>query len=112
MDVGLGGRVGVGTASAKGLGRASALALSAEGTKVVICARGKDAVEEAAAAMPGEVLAPVEDVTDPGAPARLVDATVERFGRLDILVPNAGGPSPGRALDLTDDAIEAAVNAN
>jgi 3-oxoacyl-[acyl-carrier protein] reductase len=37
---------------------------------------------------------------------------VERFGRLDILVANAGGPPPGRALDVTDDEIEAAVNAN
>ena len=42
------------------------------------------------------------DVTDPDEPARLVAATVERFGGLDILVANAGGPPPGRALDLTD----------
>ena len=52
------------------------------------------------------------DVTDPGEPARLVAATVERFGGLDILVANAGGPPPGRALDLTDEAIDAALNAN
>jgi 3-oxoacyl-[acyl-carrier protein] reductase len=51
-------------------------------------------------------------VTDPDAPQRLVDATVERFGRLDILVANAGGPPPGRALDVDDENLAAAVNAN
>jgi 3-oxoacyl-[acyl-carrier protein] reductase len=52
------------------------------------------------------------DVTDPGEPARLVASTVERFGGLDILVANAGGPPPGRAVDLSDEALEAALNAN
>jgi 3-oxoacyl-[acyl-carrier protein] reductase len=52
------------------------------------------------------------DVTDPGEPARLVAATVERFGGLDILVANAGGPSPGRAVDVSDGALVAAINAN
>jgi len=112
MDLGLAGRVALVTASSKGLGRASAQALSEEGAKVAICARGKEALEEAAAAMPGEVLSRVDDVTEPDAPQRLVDATVDRFGRLDVLVANAGGPPPGPALELSDDAIEAAVNAN
>jgi 3-oxoacyl-[acyl-carrier protein] reductase len=58
------------------------------------------------------VLGLVEDVTDPGAPARLVAAAAERFGGPDILVANAGGPPPGRAVDLTDEQIDAAVNAN
>jgi 3-oxoacyl-[acyl-carrier protein] reductase len=59
-----------------------------------------------------EVLAIQDDVTEPEAPARLVQAAVLRFGRLDILVANAGGPPAGRALDVTDAQIEAAVNAN
>jgi len=112
MDLGLAGRVALVTAASKGLGRASAIALSEEGAKVAICARGKEALDDTAAAVPGEVLALVEDVTDPGAPQRLVDAAVERFGRLDVLVANAGGPPPGPALDVTDDAVESAVNAN
>ena len=112
MDLGLARRVALVTAASKGLGRASAIALSEEGAKVAICARGKEALDDTAAAVPGEVLALVEDVTDPGAPQRLVDAAVERFGRLDVLVANAGGPPPGRALDVTDDAVESAVNAN
>ena len=54
----------------------------------------------------------VGDVTDPAEPARLVAAARERFGRLDILVPNAGGPPPAAALEVTDEQIAAAVNAN
>ena len=52
------------------------------------------------------------DVTDPAEPARLVAAAVERFGGLDIVVANAGGPPPGRALDQSDAALESALNAN
>ena len=114
MDLGLAGRVALVTASSKGLGRAAALALAAEGAKVTVCARGEDALratEHELSGM-GDVLALVEDVTDPDAPARLVQAAVERFGRLDVLVANAGGPPPGRALDVDDDAFWAALEAN
>ncbi len=115
MDLGIAGRVALVTASSKGLGRASAVALGGEGCKVVICARGEEALGEAAAAVEaagGEVLAIVDDVTDPEAPARLVASTVEHFGGLDILVGNAGGPPPGRALEVSDDDLSSAVNAN
>jgi 3-oxoacyl-[acyl-carrier protein] reductase len=112
VDLGLEGRVALVTASSKGLGRASAQALSQEGAKVVLCARDGRALEEAAAAMPGEALAVPADVTDPGTPARLVAAAVERFGGLHVLVANAGGPPPGRALEVTDDALLAAIDAN
>lgn len=115
MDLGIAGRVALVTASSKGLGRAAAVALGGEGCKVVLCARGEDALGEAAGAVAeagGEVLAIVDDVTDPEAPARLVASTVEHFGALDILVGNAGGPPPGRALELDDDDIAAAINAN
>jgi 3-oxoacyl-[acyl-carrier protein] reductase len=115
MDLGLAGKVALVTASSKGLGRATAVALAEEGVRVVISARGAPALEATAAdirAAGGEVHAVVDDVTDPAAPARLVDATVARFGGLDILVPNAGGPPPGRALEITDEQIAAAVNAN
>jgi 3-oxoacyl-[acyl-carrier protein] reductase len=54
----------------------------------------------------------VEDVTDPGAPKRLVQATVDRFGAIDIVVPNAGGPPPAGALDFDDEQLAAALNAN
>jgi 3-oxoacyl-[acyl-carrier protein] reductase len=112
VELGLDGRVALVTAASKGLGRASALALSQEGAKVVLCARGEAVLTEAASAMPGEALALPADVTDPEAPARLVDAAVERFGGLHVLVANAGGPAPGRALEVSDDQLQAALNAN
>jgi 3-oxoacyl-[acyl-carrier protein] reductase len=112
VDLGLHDRVALVTASSKGLGRASAQALSEEGAKVVLCARDRQALEEAAAGMPGETLAVPADVTDPATPARLVDAAVERFGGLHVLVANAGGPPAARALEVTDDALMAALNAN
>jgi 3-oxoacyl-[acyl-carrier protein] reductase len=114
MDLGIAGRVALVTAASKGLGRATALALAEEGVKVAICARGEAALREAEAQLAGrtEVLAVVADVTDPAVPARLVAETVERFGTLDILVANAGGPPPGRALEVDDEALLAGLNAN
>ena len=114
MDLGLSGRVALVTAASKGLGLASALALAQEGARVTICARGADALAAAGDEIGAhaDVLAIAADVTDPAEPARLVAATVERFGRLDIVVANAGGPPPGRALEVTDEQFEAAVNAN
>jgi 3-oxoacyl-[acyl-carrier protein] reductase len=114
MDLGIDGRVALVTAASKGLGRASALALAENGAKVAICSRSEDSLREAEAeiAANSEVLAVVCDVTEPDAPARLVAATVERFGRLDILVGNGPGPPPGRALEVTDASLDAAINAN
>lgn len=115
MDLGLEGRVALVTASSKGLGRATALALAAEGADLVLCARGEEALrqtEQEIAGLGRQALALPVDVTDPDAPRQLVEATVERFGRLDILVGNAGGPPPMRALDIDDDSLAAALNAN
>jgi 3-oxoacyl-[acyl-carrier protein] reductase len=112
VDLGLEGKVALVTASSRGLGRASALALSQEGAKVVLCARDEAALAEAAAAMPGETLAVAADVSDPATPRRLVDAAVERFGGVHVLVANNGGPPPARALEVDDDAVLAAVQAN
>lgn len=115
MDLGIRGKVALVTASSKGLGRASAIALAREGVNVVVSARGRDDLERTAGDIEREgveALAVVDDVTQPDAPARLVRQTVERFGRLDILVANAGGPPSMRALDVTDDALTKAVNDN
>src|SRR4051812_1109830 len=75
-----------------------------------MCARHED--ELRAAADPIGALAVVLDITEPDAPQRLVDAAVAEYGRLDIIVPNAGGPPPGRAFDVTDEQILTAVNNN
>lgn len=115
MDLGLKDRVALVTASSKGLGRAAAVQLASEGAKTVLCARGEQALRATEASIReagGEVLGLVEDVTEPNAPTNLVDATLERFGRLDILVANAGGPPPGRALEPDDEAFMTALNNN
>jgi 3-oxoacyl-[acyl-carrier protein] reductase len=115
MDLGIGGRTALVTAASKGLGRATAIALAGEGVNVAISARGEEALratEREIRDAGGEVLATVADVTEPDVPARLVAEAAERFGGLDILVGNAGGPPPGRALEITDAAIQAALNAN
>lgn len=118
MDLGLSGRTALVTASSKGLGRGSALALVAEGVNVVLCARTADALDRtfddvSAAAQGGaEVHAVALDVTEVDAPAQLVAETVERFGALDVLVANAGGPPRASAFEIDDAAIWSAVNAN
>lgn len=118
MDLGIDARVALVTASSKGLGFASAMALAEDGAKVALTGRSHEALEAAAAAIVAgsgagaEVLTLVGDITRPDEPARVVDATVERFGRLDILVANSGGPPPGRSLEVTDEAVHAAVEAN
>ncbi len=112
MDLGIAGKVALVTAASKGLGRATAMALAGEGVKLAICARGEDALRatEAELSQLTDVLAIVADVTEPAAPAALVAQAVERFGALDILVANAGGPPPARSLDLDDQAIWDGLN--
>jgi 3-oxoacyl-[acyl-carrier protein] reductase len=115
MDLGLAGKVALVTASSRGLGRASAAALAAEGAAVVICGRGEESLKRTEGELAGsgaEVLGLVADVTEADAPRRLVAATLERFGRLDVLVANAGGPPPGRALDVSEEQLHAALNGN
>ncbi|HEY4633281.1 MAG TPA: SDR family oxidoreductase, partial [Candidatus Limnocylindrales bacterium] len=58
------------------------------------------------------VLAVEADVTQPEVPAQLVGAALDEFGQIDIVVANAGGPPPMRALDVDADAVHAAVEAN
>ncbi|HYA69004.1 MAG TPA: SDR family oxidoreductase [Acidimicrobiales bacterium] len=115
MDLGLGGRVALVTASSRGLGRAAADALGAEGAKVVVTGRGEESLTASAEALRAggiEVLALPTDMSDPATPDALVAAAVGHFGRLDIVVANAGGPPPGRALDVSDEALRAAVETN
>jgi 3-oxoacyl-[acyl-carrier protein] reductase len=115
MDLGIAGKVALVTAGSRGLGRACASALAAEGVRVMVSGRDAaslEATRQSLADQGADVGVSAGDVTDPGEPARLVAATVERFGGLDILVANAGGPPPGRAVDLTDEALESALNAN
>jgi 3-oxoacyl-[acyl-carrier protein] reductase len=112
MDLGLKDLVALVTASSKGLGRATALQLAREGAKVVICARGQEALtatRDDIAALGAQVLAVPADVSAPDAAQKLVDATLEHFGQLDILVANAGGPPPGEFLAFDEEAWDEAI---
>ena len=112
MDLGLGGLVALVTASSKGLGRATALQLAREGARVAICARHTDALHatrDEIAASGAEVLALPVDLTSYDAATTLVDAVLDRFGRLDLLVTNAGGPPPGGFMALDEAAWEQAI---
>jgi len=107
MDLGLTGKVAVVTAASKGLGRGCAVALAREGARVTICARGEADLAAAAAdiraATGAEVLAVPADVTSATDISAVIAATAERFGGVDILVNNSGGPRIGRFGELTDE---------
>ena len=100
-------RVALVCAASKGLGRASAQALARDGVRVAICSRGGPALAEAAAAISGaggDVLAIEADLRRTVDIDRTIAATVERFGGLDILVTNTGGPPSGPFMSLDDRA--------
>ena len=107
MDLGLTGKAALVVAASKGMGRACATGLAAEGARVAMCARGEadlltaaDAVKRQTAA---EVLAIPADASKADDISRVVARTVEAFGGVDILVANIGGPPPG-PFDQTSDA--------
>ena len=105
MELGLRGKVVLVTGASRGIGRAIAEAFAAEGCRLCICARGRQALEEAAAALRqrgAEVLAVVADVTQPDQVERVVQAALERYGRIDVLVNNVGG-STGAGIAETSD---------
>ena len=103
MDLGLAGKVALVTGSSRGIGRGIAARLVDEGADVVFCARGDEALDEAvrAATGPGRAHGVVADVTLPDGAAAVVDAAVEVFGGLDIVVNNVGG-SGARTIDEMD----------
>jgi NAD(P)-dependent dehydrogenase (short-subunit alcohol dehydrogenase family) len=110
MDLGLSGKVAVVTGATQGIGRATALRLAAEGTSVVICARGMQGLEETAAqirAGGGTVHPVAADVSRPEDCARIVDEAVRAFGGIDILVNNAGTSATGEFEKTTDEAWQA-----
>jgi 3-oxoacyl-[acyl-carrier protein] reductase len=96
MDLELQGKVAIIGGASKGLGRACADALAGEGAKLVICSRTKADIEQAAKEIQGkaraEVLAFAGDLEREDTIKKLVAAAVERYGRLDVLVNNSGGP--------------------
>ena len=116
MDLGLQDKVAVVMAASKGLGRACATALAAEGARVTIGARGAQSLVKTAQAIQkatrSRVLAVPTDVTKAEDGEAIVAATVREFGRIDILVNNAGGPPAGNFESFGDAQWQAAFELN
>ena len=116
MDTGLKNRVAIVAASSQGIGRATAEAFAAEGCRVAMCARNKEALNSAAekirAQYKTDVLAEPFDVTDANAVRDFVSAVVQKFGSADICVTNAGGPPAKGFLATTIEEWKRAVDLN
>ena len=117
MDLGLRERVAIVGGSSKGMGRAIALALAMEGASITICARTesdlrKTEMDVARTSSQHHVLAIPADLSRNEDIKRVVRSTFNRFGRIDILVNNTGGPPPGRPSELDDEEWEAALERN
>lgn len=105
MDLGLRERACIVTGASRGIGRATAVALAGEGARMLLVGRDQAALRETAAGC-GQAGAPAEtlalDVTAPEAGERLLEACLERFGRVDVLVNNAGTSAVRSLEELTD----------
>jgi len=114
MDLGLGGQVALVTAASRGLGAAVAHRFAMEGAKVALCARDLARAQETAGRIAQETGAEVvgfkADVTVPTDVTALVAGTLERFGRIDVLIVNAGGPPAGTFETLKPEQWEQATN--
>jgi 3-oxoacyl-[acyl-carrier protein] reductase len=112
MDLGIKGKTALVVAASKGMGKASALGLGAEGARVVMCARGEAALKDAAAEVKqktgAEVLALPADASRAADISRVVAEANRAFGGVDILVANVGGPPPGPFEAMTDEQWKAA----
>ena len=113
MDLGLRGKVALVAASSKGLGRAVAEELAAEGAHLVMCARGQETLERTAESIRQstgvKVVAVAADVSNTADAARVVEAAYDQLGRVDILVTNSGGPPSGPFEKLTPEMWDAAT---
>jgi 3-oxoacyl-[acyl-carrier protein] reductase len=115
MDLGLQGKIVLITGASRGIGRAIANAFAREGCHLAIAARGQEALESAAAELRAQgvqVLAVPADLTRAEDCKRLVEQTLQRFGRIDVFVQNAGGAAGAGFLDTTDEQWMQGVNLN
>ena len=116
MNLGLQGRVAIVAAASSGLGKAVAFAIASEGASLAINGRTESRLLEAAADIcattRSEVLPITGDLTNEESVQRLISETILRFGRIDILVANAGGPPAGLFDDFDADAYRKAVELN
>jgi 3-oxoacyl-[acyl-carrier protein] reductase len=114
MNLGLKGKVAIVTGSSQGIGKAIALGLAEEGAKISICARNKKQLNETATEIKStagvEILALKADLTREEDIRKIVASTAQKFGRIDILVNNTGGPPSMTFLETSTknwrDAVE------
>ena len=113
MDLELKGKVAIVGGASKGLGRACAQVLAEEGAKVAVCSRSKPDLEKAAQEIRdttgADVLAFAGDLDRHDTIKALITAAAERFGRLDIMINNSGGPPLARAHNATEEQWETAL---
>jgi NAD(P)-dependent dehydrogenase (short-subunit alcohol dehydrogenase family) len=103
MDFKLKGKVAIVTGASRGIGRAIAQTLAAEGVKLTLAARSKDQLDALAGSLKTDCLVQAVDLRMPDTPAAVVDATIKKFGVLDLLVNNAGATKRGDFFELTDE---------
>jgi 3-oxoacyl-[acyl-carrier protein] reductase len=102
MHLHLGEKVAIVTGASKGIGRAIAQTLAEEGMRLVVVARSQAQLEELASPLGDACLVHAVDLVNPEAPAAVVAATMARFGRIDVLVNNAGSTKRGDFLTLSE----------
>jgi 3-oxoacyl-[acyl-carrier protein] reductase len=114
VDLGIRGKVALVSASSKGLGRAIAEELAAEGANLVMCARGKETLDKSAESIRQttgvKVVTVAADVSNPTDAVRVARTALEQLGRVDILVTNSGGPPSGPFENLTAEMWDAATS--
>jgi NAD(P)-dependent dehydrogenase (short-subunit alcohol dehydrogenase family) len=102
MDLLLSGKVAIVTGASRGIGRAIAQTLAKEGVRMSLVARSKDQLEDLATSIGTECLVQAVDLRSPEAAQAVVDATMKKFGAIDLLVNNAGATKRGDFFELTD----------
>jgi len=113
LDLGLSGKIALVSASSRGLGRAVAEELAAEGANLVVCARGEEALRQTAESIRKSsgvtVIDVAADVSEQSGIDRVAKTALEKFGKVDILVTNSGGPPSGTFEGLTPEMWDSAT---